>query len=760
MASKRWLKHSLRLSLTAVLLALGLWFVLPWLVPLPDALQKPLEPSPRFLSSEGKPLRVLLTPQGDRITQVLRREDIPARFIQATLAAEDKRFYSHGGVDLLAIARAAWDNLRNRRIVSGASTIHQQLVKVASARSGRRGWGIKLLETLQARRLAMEWDKQQVITEYLNRISYGNLLTGCASAAQGYLDKPLEDLSPAESAFLAAIPQSPTRYNPLRRADAIRPRQQRILEKMRALDWLDAEALRVAQGEAIRLQRFHGGFEAPHALGMLKVSPGETVCTTLRADLQKQVEKIVTQRLTALKDRHVTQASVVVLENKTGHVLALAGSRSFSGSDGGQINGAWVPHSPGSAIKPFTYLIALERGATPASIVADLPVEYSTPTGTYKPENYAHRLYGPMTYRQALGNSLNISAVKVLSSIGGAQTLLSRLQALGLTTLTESADHYGLGLTIGNAPVRLLELANAYACLARLGNDQPWTLAKPASDQATGQAQPKRQLDETACYLIADILSDNQARQLTFGLHSPLRLPFPAAVKTGTSTGYRDNWCVGFTPEFTVAVWAGNFDNSPMQDVSGVTGAAPIWKDIFLELQHRFGTTWYSEPQGLVHARIDPRTGKRLTAQSPPARTSREEIFSANHLPPAATAEDYDERGRASLRPEYAAWIRSQDNWMGDLVTTGDQPAERPWRISNPVAGTVVKLDPDIPGGGRRLFLQTEPPEDITWRCDTMKIVADGSARYAELTPGRHILNATHSKTGENQTAYVIVLPE
>ncbi|MES2734680.1 MAG: transglycosylase domain-containing protein [Verrucomicrobiota bacterium] len=752
----RRLKRLLSLLFVTLLLGLAAWFVLPWALPLPAALKTPQQPSSRYLSSEGEPLRLLLTPQGDRVAQVLRFEEIPTRFIQATLAAEDKRFFDHGGVDLLAIARAARDNASQSRIVSGASTIHQQLIKVAAARPGKRGWWVKSVEAIQARHLAMAWSKEQVITEYVNRISYGNLLTGCASAAQGYFDKPLQDLTPAECALLAAIPQSPSRYNPFRQLAAILPRQQRILAKMHTLGWLTDEQLHVARKEPLKLQRYHGGFEAPHAVEMLRTTPRETIRTTLKAGLQRQVETIIAQRLRALKERHVSQAAVVVIENATGHVLALAGSRDFLAPEGGQINGAWVPHSPGSAIKPFTYLLALEQGHTPASIVADLPIEYTTPTGTYRPDNYAHKTYGPMTYRNALGNSLNISAVKVLSQIGGAQPLLDTLQQLGLSTLTEPADHYGLGLTIGNAPVRLLELANAYACLARLGKDLPWTLV----NEAPAVPAPRRQFDEATCYLMADILADNQARQLTFGQNSPLRLPFPAAVKTGTSTGYRDNWCVGYTPEFTVGVWAGNFDNSPMQDVSGVTGAAPIWRDVFLELQTRFGLTWYAEPSGIVRTRIDPRTGKRLTAQSPPVRVSREEIFVQAHQPPAATAADYDSQGRAYLRPEYATWIRSADNWMGNLVTVDTTSQARPWRLSNPIPGTVVRLDPDLPMGGRRLLLQTEPYRAINWDCDTLPVKTEGDVNYVDLTPGRHDLRATEPSSGEVQHTHIIVHPE
>ncbi|HCN28450.1 MAG TPA: penicillin-binding protein 1C [Verrucomicrobiales bacterium] len=735
--------------------ALAAWFGAPWLAPLPPALLAAQSVSTRFLAADGTPLRMLLTEEGQRVAGTASYADIPEHLRNAVLAAEDKRFFQHGGVDLLAIARSAWDNLRAGRVVSGASTLHQQLIKITAARPGPRTLGVKLVEALQARRLAMTWSKEEVLAAWLNRVSYGNLLTGCESAALGYFDKPLPDLSPAECALLAAIPQSPARLNPFRGIERARPRQTRILEKMRALGWLDAGQLQTALAEPVRLRRFNGGFEAPHAVQMLAggTAPDPVVLTTLDAALQRAVERVITERLSGLRERQVTQAAVVVIENATGHILALAGSRDFSAPDGGQINGAWTPRSPGSAVKPFTYLLAFERGAAPASIVADLPVEYSTGSGSYLPENYTLKHYGPMTYRAALGNSLNVSAVKVLQSAGGPGALLRRLRQLGLTTLTESAEHYGPGLTIGNAPVRLVELANAYACLARLGIHKPWSLLPRENEGA-------RLLDGTFCYLIADILADNSARALTFGQNSVLRLPFPAAVKTGTSSTYRDNWTLGFTREFTVGVWAGNFDNRPMQDVSGVTGAAPIWRDVMLELQRRRGVSWHEPPPGLVKAVIDPRTGRRLTPQSPPARVSREDWFPPQRLPPPAGAEDYDAQGRAILPGIYADWVAGADNWMGDLVVCETAKKEkRPWQITSPAPGTVIHLDPDLPGSGARLLLQANQ-QGVRWDCGTLEIVDDAGRPVALLKPGRHTLRAEDPATGETRRTFVIVHPE
>jgi len=742
--------------ITLLVLLAGGWWGLPWLVPLPEALLRPPPTSTLYLARDGTPLRHLLNEDGTRSAPPVTYAQIPPTLVHALLAAEDKRFFSHEGIDLIAVMRAGWDNARSGHIVSGASTIHQQLIKNTTLQTGKRTLGIKVAEALRARRLAMSWSREEVLAAYANRISFGNLMTGAATAASGYFHKPLGDLTPAECALLAALPQSPARLNPFRNLEGVLPRQRRILDKMHELHWLDDESHRVALSQKIVLQRFSGGFEAPHAVEMLRgAAQGSTIRTTLNATLQQQVETIIAQRLESLKGRHVTHAAVVVIENATGSVLALAGSRDFFAKDGGQLNGAWAAHSPGSAMKPFTYLLAFERGATPASIVTDLPIEFATSSGTYRPQNFSLHSYGPMTYRYALGNSLNVSAVRVLDSIGGAETLLPKLRELGMSTLTKDAAHYGLGLTIGNASVRLVELANAYACLGRLGRFKPWTLLKEER-----VVEERRLLGENESWLIADILSDNQAREMAFGGWSVLRLPFKCAVKTGTSSTYRDNWTLGYTAEFTVGVWVGNFDNTPMQDVSGVTGAGPIFRDVMLHLHEKHPATWFAMPKGIVRARIDPRTGKRLTPQAPPARVSREEFFVATKLPPVAQAGDYDARGRAILPRDYAVWIGSSGNWLGDLVTTAESEARPVLRITNPIPGTVVILDPDIRNHGSRLLLQAAGSTQTRWSCKTLELRSEGAHTFAILKPGRHEIEVSDEASGLNAKTFVIVQEE
>jgi penicillin-binding protein 1C len=388
-----------------------------------------------------------------------------------------------------------------------------------------------------------------------------------------------------------------------------------------------------------------------------------------------------------------------------------------------------------------------------------------------------------MRYRLALANSLNISAVKVLAAAGGPEPLQQLLRACGLTTLTRPAEEYGLGLTIGNAEARLLELANAYACLARLGDYKPYRLllddVGPAVAWAAGPSTPgetprprpptHRVADAGAAYLIADILSDNDARALAFGAESPLRFTFPVACKTGTSSDFRDNWAFGYTPEFTVGVWAGNADGRPMAQVSGVTGAAPILHDIFERLHQLFGTTWYCSPPDIVECAIDPITGHRLPApeQNPspprpsPLATSHSasvrEKFLVGALPPLACAADYDAAGRVRLGREYRDWLASGDNWLAGRAVLADAAESAP-RITFPPPGTVLYLDPDLPGQGWRLALRADGAEHLRWESDSLQIVEEQGRVIALLTEGRHQIRADDPHTGAQARTWIEVL--
>ena len=761
-SARKWLRRGALLA--------GLWavvyFLVPMCLPWPRELLSPPVPSAEIQDKDGQPLRQLLDDRGQRVDRPLAFGEIPKPLIDATVSAEDQRFWTHGGIDFPGVIRAVLDGFEAGRAVSGASTITQQLVKVARGRYSNRTWRDKLKEMAAARKIEMAWTKERILTEYLQRLEYGNQRTGCAAAAQGYFQKPLSDLSLAEAAFLAGLPQAPGRLNPYRNFEAAKKRQEWILERLVVDGKITGAERDRAAAQRLLLRRWTGGFRAPHFVDMLmgtaeweKIEEaGGPVPTTIDSELQTFCEQAVKSRMARLRSQRAHDAAVVVLDNFSGGVRALVGSPDYFSDEGGQINGAAAPRSAGSSLKPFTYLLALEQGATPATVVDDLPVEFMTPTGVYRPENYDRKSHGPIRYREALANSLNIAAVKVLRRIGGPAVLQGALKDLGFTTLSQAPEHYGLGLTIGNAEVRLVELANAYACLARQGEWRPVRLFRdrdPVGDRHVLYSSE-------SCWLLADILADSQARSRGFGLQSPLRLPFPAAVKTGTSTDFRDNWCVGFTPEFTVAVWVGNFDRQPMNHVSGVSGAAPLWREIMTWLDRRRGVSWYPQPSTIVDADVDPLTGEKIPAEWARRRPSITEHFTVDTVPAVAPADRYDALGRVVLPASYAHWLAGTENWIGADAIAGTQaPTDESssLQILNPLPGATIILDPDLPEAGSRLRLRASiPGRDVEWLSDSLTIECntDGTS-FAHLTEGRHRIAVRAKSSGQTAEAELTV---
>jgi penicillin-binding protein 1C len=675
------------------------------------------------------------------------------------MAAEDKRFYKHGGMDFLSLLRAAADTIIQRRSTSGASTITQQLVKICHPRP--RTIRTKFIEMLTARHLEMMWPKERILEEYLNRLDYGNLRKGCAMAAQGYFSKPLRDCSVAECAVLAGLPQAPSRLNPYAHPERAVKRQSYVLARMAALNKISTEGYRNALSEPLQWRRDFGEFRAPHFAEMAledKASSAHTA-TSLDLPLQEFCERIVKERIANLQDHHVAQAACVVLDNASGGIRALVGSREFSAANDGQVNGALAKRSPGSALKPFTYLLALQAGDAPSTIIEDLPIEFATPTGLYKPKNYSGRTYGPVSYRTALANSLNLPAVRILDKLGGPDALITALQAAGVTSLTRPASEYGLGLTIGGGEIKMLELANAYACLARQGLYLPWRVwnTQPGEDEAV------RIFDPTACYLLADMLADNDARVRSFGSRSALRLPFPVAVKTGTSTDYRDNWTIGYTPQFTVAVWVGNFDGSAMHGVSGITGAGPIFRDIFTYLNAHEPQTWYPQPDTIAMAKVDELTGFLTPPNFTKLREPRDAKFHRNHLPCQPPDGQYDAKGRVLLPKQYKAWLDSADNTLGGLVALAPEDSAlnkmaAPLRIQTPLPGTTYLLDTDLAGQGQTLFLKANAPaQELHWTSSTLEISNAAERPQAKLQAGQHEILVENERTGEKRVALILV---
>ena len=695
------------------------------------------------------PLHRLVLPDFTRSSPVS-LDEIPPDLIACTVAAEDKRFFSHGGIDLLATARAAKDAVRHRRAVSGASTITQQLIKLSSPPAGR-GLKTKLREAMLARQLEMRWPKEQILIAYFNRLPYGNHRNGPAEAARFYFQKPLGDLSLAENALLAGLPQAPSMLNPVKHPSRALARRSVVLDRLAAAGTCDASRISSARSETLRLRPLEERPLAPWLPAAWETQDGvaESRCS-LDASLQGDVEAIVREELAKLSASNVKHAAVVVIHNPTGEILALVSSGDWRDPNGGQINGTLAPRSPGSTLKPFTWLLAFEKGGLhPGSIVADIPTQFRTKEGLDAPENFDRSFRGPVSVREALACSLNVPAMRTLNDLGGPKPLHELLTALDLKTIGQDSSGYGLGLTLGNAPVRLLDLTNAYATLAREGEELPVTLEPGA---AVAKEAAPRVFTPQAAFLIADILSDPEARVPSFGRGGPLELPFRCAAKTGTSSDFRDNWCVGFTKEFTVGVWAGNFDNSPMKSISGVTGAGPVFHRTMLRLHRDTRPSWLDRPEGLLDVAVDPLTGKAVASGS-----GKAEIIPDDRRPLPASATDRDAQGKVLLDSSYSEWFASAYNRRrSSFAIASDQAGEAPLRILAPREGATYVLDPELPNGGL-LHLATNLPGTAQWSCDTLALSPGPSEPVVKLRTGDHVLIATDKRSGAKKEVRIRV---
>jgi len=544
-------------------------------------------------------------------------------FVEAILAAEDARFWRHGAVDVRALLRAARDYAIFGEARSGGSTIEMQLARllypstqfIPSGVEGLRMTGSeeirgKLRQIALAERIEIASNKTAELTAYVNRVPMGGNLYGVEAAARAYFGEPAADLDLAQASLLAAIPNDPARLAPDTGWQALRVRQRYVLRRMVDLGEITPTAANRAFAETLKVHLQDSGIEdAPHALFFLYATGGirsGRVSTTLDRPLQRFVQAQTQDVIGALERYHVTGAAALVVDNRSGEVLAYVGSPDYFSDEAlGRNDGVRALRQPGSSLKPFTYELALERGTIRSTtILQDEPAAYAIAGGKlYAPGDYSGRFSGPVRVRYALANSLNVPAVRVLSNLG-VEPFLARLRALGFAHLDHPPSYYGLGLTLGSGEVSLWENVQAYVALARGGSFLPLHLTP-------GNPTPRSIGDSADWALVTDMLADAHARVHSFGLHSVLEMPFPAAVKTGTSSDFHDTWTIGFTRDYTVGVWVGNFDGSPMHGVSGVTGAAPLWNRIMLHLYDRNAEPpAFPAPSGFVRKPICATTGR------------------------------------------------------------------------------------------------------------------------------------------------------
>ncbi|HTJ82688.1 MAG TPA: transglycosylase domain-containing protein, partial [Polyangiaceae bacterium] len=479
----------------------------------------------------------------------------------------------------------------------------------------------------------------EILRAYLERIEFGNGLRGAEAASRYYFDKPAKELSLAEAAALASLPRGPTLYDPKKHPERLVARRNRVLDRMEGAGLASEIDVARAKAEPLVLAPRLRAAPAPHFVSAVAAGTVDAcaprsplaadavrVKTTLDAELQREVSVSAKATVDALADSGVTAASVVVLDNATGDILAYVGSPDLAGP-GGANDGVRALRQPGSSLKPFLYELAFEElDMSPATVLPDVDLSFATPDdSSYRPKNYDGRFHGPVLAREALGNSYNVPAVWTLERVGPAR-LLARLRELGMCSLDQGSDHYGLGLALGDGEIRLLELARAYATLARGGVDLPvrGVLEVEHADgriDAPAPSSPRRVLSEVDAFMITDILRDPSARLSSFGRESALDLPFEVAAKTGTSKGYRDNITAGYTPEITVAVWVGNFDGTPMRGVSGITGAGPLFRAAMLAASKRRPPTAFVRPEGLDDVEVCTLSGGRPTGACAHRRT-------------------------------------------------------------------------------------------------------------------------------------------
>ncbi|MEM5398740.1 penicillin-binding protein 1C [Paraburkholderia unamae] len=671
-----------------------------------------------LLARDGTPL------QRTRVEHTARRgdwvalADVSPALREAIVVSEDKRFYEHSGVDWRGATAAAWANLWSTR-TRGASTVTMQLTGLLDEdpkHSGQRSLAQKAVQAVDALRLERTWRKDQILEAYLNLVPFRGETVGLAALSQTLFGKAPSGLDERESAVAAALIRSPNAPD-----TKVATRACRILRDMRAANVdggcpnLDAFVQMAFARPAIASDdpSFDGRSEnspqlAPHfarqIANAVHPAPGTRVRSTLDVNLQRYARDTLTRTLIELNarahPRNVQDGAVVVLDNATGEVLAWVGS-SGGLSKAREVDAALALRQAGSTLKPFLYAEAIdERRVTTASLLDDAPLDLAAGGGLYMPQNYDKGFKGWVSVRTALGSSLNVPAVRTLVMVT-PHRFAKTLTALGLP-LTQTGDYYGFSLALGSADVSLVTLTNAYRALANGGVVSP-IAELPASAQAASNSASKRVFSRESAFIVTDVLADNNARTRTFDFDSPLDTRMFSAVKTGTSKDMRDNWTVGFTSRYTVGVWVGNADGSPMWDVSGVTGAAPVWAAIVGYLHRRVPSVAPAAPPGV----------ERVRAQFANAvEPSRNEWFIAGTSTP-----------------------------LVGLASNAADLARGPAQIGSPVDGTIFALDPDIPAQRQRVWFEraTGSTARVNWRLDGKAL--GGAARVAWLPwPGKHTL--------------------
>ena len=743
-----------------------------WALPSFDEVKRDFRPSEVLvLSREGEVLQRLRQDASVRRGQWLALADVSPALRQAMVLSEDKRFYEHSGVDWRGVSAAAWGNLWNQR-TRGASTITMQLAGLLDSpemgdlrqRPGGRTVVQKLGQTVAAQVLERRWRKDQILEAYLNLVPFRGEIVGLDALSRTLFGKAAHGLDAREAAVAAALVRAPNA-----RPALVAQRACGVLREMQAVG-VGAPAVQASPGgqgraaaapvQATRVEcdalalftegalqrRAWAASEgvAPHFARRLLAQQAQAglpprMASTLSAPLQRFAVQTLTQHLRELHGRNVEDGALVVLDNASGQVLAWVGS-SGSLSQAAEVDGVLALRQPGSTLKPFLYAQAMaQRRLTAASLIEDSSAHIPTASGLYIPQNYDRQFKGWVSVRTALAASLNVPAVRALVMVS-PDAFFDQLRALGLP-LRESGGYFGYSLALGSSEVPLLHLTNAYRVLANGGRFSPVAPALlPVAGAAPAPAFTPA-LDAGAAFIVGDILSDGNARARTFGLSSVLATRFWTAVKTGTSKDMRDNWAVGWSQRYTVGVWVGNASGAAMHDVSGTSGAAPIWAAVMGFLHAREPSRAPRAPPGLVRTPVRFGPAPLAPAGSPPLEAARDEwfvpgtqqaLFAIDSIAHSAYAERA--RGQKDQKSSVGSATTASAATAATVITTGA-------RITAPAPGTVVALDPDIPPARQRLHLRASG-QGLYWRMDGKPLGRGPQVAWLPW-PGRHVIQIT-----------------
>jgi len=756
-AARRWIARLLVAAAVpaGALLALVVYALVVPLAPL-EARVAP--GGSAVLAADG---RVLFTERAGGLRIPVALDEVAPVLIEATLAAEDERYYSHPGIDPIAVTRALVQFPDHR---SGASTITQQLARRLYLQDSDPPVLLrKAREALVAVQLDARYSKDELLTAYLNEVYYGRGAYGIEAAARTYFQVSAGDLDLAQASFLAGLPQLPALFGDPAATSEARVRQQYVLDRLVTTGHLDRHTAATASAAPLVFADVSPPPLAPHLPAFVydelaAVAPqlagrdGLLIETTLDPALQAEAERNAAARVASLEDHDASNAAVVALEVGSGRILALVGSVDFDAEPDGQNNLAVALRQPGSTLKPFLYIAALEQGYTVATPVLDVPSTFDSTDGVYEPVNYDLKFRGPVSLRTALASSLNVPAVRTLEDVG-IEPFIELTHRLGLRTL-EATEAYGLALTLGGGEVRLLDLVAAYGVLADDGRlHDPYAIER-VRDAATGAVLYERPpaLERTVvspvdAFLIRDVLADPVARSGAFGFGSVLETPYGAAVKTGTSSLFRDSWTVGFTSEVVVGVWVGNPDGRPMRDLPGSDGAAPIWRGVMDAAQRAHPARGFAVPSGVSREAVCSPTG---LAPGDHCAVVTDEWFAAGTAP--RDAEDYFVAAGSSVAERTP--VDAQPWALDTALTTapygpGSQTAGNEARVAivRPATGSVLTSTPEF-GSSEALLRAAVPPGTlrVTFSLDGIPIgeVSGDDARLRwTLTLGSHELRVS-----------------